>query len=89
MKSVGIDEDKLDIILQQSNGKVTAGDVYTIIMTPKKIISGGKDKSEDNIPEDSEWKFIWILVDHGDEGIEAQVLNVDTADTYYLVKVKD
>ena len=89
MKSVGLDGDKLDTILKQSNGKVTAGDVYTIVMTPKIIISDGEDKSEDNIPEDSKWKFIWIIVDHGDEGIEAQVLNVDTGDTYYLVKVKD
>jgi len=89
MKLVGLEESKLEAILDQSNGKLSSSDVYAIKMTPKKIISGGEDKSDTNIPEGTEWKFVWILVDHGDEGIEAQVVNVDTADTSYFVKVKD
>ena len=89
MKLVGLDESKLEAILDQSNGKLSSSDVYAIKMTPKKIISGGEDKSDTNIPEGTTWKFVWILVDHGDEGIEAQVVNVDTADTSYFVKVKD
>ena len=89
LKAVGIDPEKLDSIVEQSKGTVTANDVYAIIMTPEKIISNGEDKSETNFPPGSEWRFVWILVDHGEEGFEAQVLNVDNSDTYYLVKVKD
>lgn len=88
LKSIDIDEDKLDDIIQQSNGKVKAEDVYSIIMTPTKIITNGKDKSSTNISKNMKWKFVWIIVQHED-GIEAQVLNVDTSETSYFVKVKD
>ena len=89
MRLVGLKDDKLDAIIKQSRGKVSAGNIYSIILTPKKIISNGEDKSSVNIPSGTEWRFVWIIVDHGKEGIEAQVLNVNTSDTSYFVKIKD
>ena len=89
MKSVGLSESRLDSILDAHDGKVTASDVYSITLVPKKIISKGEDKSATNIPKGTKWKFVWVLIDHNNEGIEAEVLNVDTADTSYFVKVKD
>jgi len=89
LKSVGLDESKVDNIVSRSNGSVTANDIYAIVCTPTKIISGGEDKSSTNIPADSKWNYVWVVVDHGNEGIEAQVVNIDSAETTYYVKVKD
>lgn len=85
----GIDESKLDTIVSNSSGNVIVNDVYTIVCTPTKIISGGVDKSDTNIPEGTTWTYVWILVDHGAEGIEAQVLNTGNYDTSYYVKIAD
>lgn len=89
LTAAGIDESKLDVIVSNSSGKVTVNDVYTIICTPTKIISGGADKSDTNIPVGTTWKYVWILVDHGTEGIEAQVFNMGSYDTSYYVKIAD
>lgn len=89
LKSVGLDESKVDNIISSSNGNITANDIYAVVCTPTKIISGGIDKSSTNIPANSKWNYVWILIDHGAEGIEAQVLNVDTSETAYYVKIKD
>lgn len=88
LKSVGLDESKVESIVASSKGKTSSDDIYTVVMKPSKIISGGVDKSSTNISSD-DWKYVFILVDHGSEGIEAQVLNVNTYETHYLVKVKD
>lgn len=85
----GIDEGKLDTIISNSSGNVTADDVYTIVCTPTKIISGGVDKSETNIPAGTTWTYVWIIVDHGADGIEAQVLNTENYSTSYFVKITD
>ena len=87
--SVGLEESRLDAIMDENDGNVSASDIYSIILTPKKIVSGGEDKSSTNIPKGTKWKFVWTLINHKDEGIEAEVLNVDTADMSYFVKVKD
>lgn len=89
LAQAGLDESKVDSIISQSNGKVTSNDINTIIFTPTKIISGGVDKSATNIPEGTTWTYVWILVDHGSEGIEAQVLNMQTYYTSYYVKLSD
>lgn len=89
LAKVGLNENSIESITSQSGGKVTADNIHAIIMTPTKIISNGEDKSSTNIPEDSKWTYVWILVDHGSEGIEAQVLNVNTYDTSYYVKIND
>ena len=88
LKEVGLDEDKVDKIVANSSGTVTADNIYTIILTPSKIISDGEDKSDTNI-SGGDWHYVWIIVDHGKEGLEAQVLNAKTADISYYVKVKD
>lgn len=85
----GLDESKVDSIISQSNGKVTASDIYTIVFTPTKIISGGVDKSSTNIPANTTWTYVWIIVDHDSEGIEAQVLNMQTSTSSYYVKLED
>lgn len=89
LKSVGLDESKVDSIIAQSNGKVTSTDIYALSLTPTKIISGGVDKTSTNLPAGTKWKRVWILVNHGAEGIEAQTIDLDTAQTTYYVKVKD
>ena len=87
--SAGLDPDKLDKMMLQSNGQVTEDDVYIIICTPTKIISDGVDKSDTNIPEGTTLDFIWVLIDHGEEGIEAQIGNITTGQIYYFVKIAD
>ena len=84
---VGIEESKIEAIVSKNKG-IKETDIYTMILTPKKVISGGVDKSETNLGSE-DWHIVWILVDHGKEGIEGQQLNVKTADTSYYVKVKD
>lgn len=88
LKEVGLDEEKVDYIVANANGKVSANNIYTIIFTPLQIISGGIDKSSTNITGDT-WHMVWIIVDHGTEGLEAQMLNVKTAEMSYLVKLSD
>ena len=88
LKKVGLDENKVDAIIAQAGGKVTENDIYTIIFTPTKIISGGVDKSSTNIKGEV-WQMVWIIVDHGSEGLEAQMMNVTTGETAYLVKLSD
>ena len=84
---VGLEESKIDSLVAR-NKDITEKDIYTLIFTPKKIISGGEDKSSTNLGTE-DWHYVWILVDHGKEGIEGQVVNVKNANTSYFVKVKD
>ena len=87
LKSLGLDESKVDQIVANSNGKVTENDIYGIILTPTKIISGGVDKSSTNITGEN-WNYALVIVDHGSEGLEGQLLNTKSADTSYYVKIK-
>ncbi len=89
LQMVGIDESAIDRIISQSSKEISEDDINTIIMTPTKIISGGVDKSNTNIPDNSVWKYVWIIVNHGSEGIEAQTFNVLNYDVSYYVKIKD
>ena len=89
LASVGLDESKVDSIIAQSNGTISENDIYSMIMTPTKIFADGVDKSSTNIKEGQQWKAVWILVDHGVDGIEAQVLHLDDNETAYYVKLED
>ena len=73
--------------LSKSNN-ITENDIYSLILTPKKIISNGTDKSDTNIPDNSTWNYIWIIVDHGNEEIEGQAINTKNNDTSYYVKIE-
>ena len=84
---VGIEGSRIDAIVSRNKG-IKETDIYTIILTPKKIISGGEDKSSTNLGSE-DWQNVWILVDHGKEGIEGQSINVKSGDTSYYVKIKD
>ena len=88
LKEVGLDESRVDYIVANADGKVSSDNIYTIIFTPSKVISGGVDKSATNMTGE-DWHMVWIIVDHGSEGLEAQVMNVKTAETAYLVKIND
>ena len=85
-KEVGIKESKFDDILKKG---ATYNDIYTVVMTPTKIISGGVDKSSTNIKDGQKFRQIWIIVDHGSQGIEGQVYDVDSNSIGYFVKIKD
>lgn len=89
LASVGIDSSKADDIIKRSNGNVTANDIYTIVCTPEKIIADGIDKSSTNIEDGATWKYVFVVVDHGDEGIECQAINLSTSEVAYYVKLKD
>ena len=84
---VGISTDKIDEIVAKSSGTVKEEDIYTLILKPTKKIAGGQDSTQELTSE--EWNIVWILVDHGAEGIEAQQLNVKTSSTAFYVKIKD
>ncbi len=89
LQLAGLDENRMDTIFAQSKGKVTSDDIYAIVCTPSKIISGGVDKSSTNINADTKWTLVWIIIDHGTEGIEGQMINMNTYDVGYYVKIKD
>lgn len=83
---VGIDEYKIENIISKNKG-IKEKDIYTIIVKPNKLISEGTDKTDTLNKEDI--NTIWILVDHGKEGIEAQKINVATKEITHYVKIKD
>lgn len=89
LKVAGLDVNKVKDICDHSDGKVTPEDIYTIVCKPSKIISGGEDKSATNMDSDTAWTLIWIIVDHGEDGIEGQVLNLSNYEQTYYVKVLD
>ena len=89
IEMVGLNAAAVDEIISRSEGKVTEDSIYTIICTPKKIISGGVDKSDTNIPEGQTLTYVWVLVDYGEEGVEAQTIHLSSYDIYYYVKVED
>lgn len=83
--AIGMDENKIDTIIANNTVGLTEEDFYTVICTPTKLVLNGEDKSSDGFVKN----YIWILIDHGDEGIEAQILNVSSNLTGYYVKVSD
>ena len=87
LNTLGISESKIEDLVIGSN--VSDENIYAIEFTPNTIISNGIDKSSTNIPENTKWTYVWVLVDHGSEGIEARVLNVDTEKVTYYVKLAD
>ena len=78
----------LSTFVSKTKKDIDLEDVYSLVLTPERIISSGEDKSSE-IPENTEWKLVWILVNHKKEGIEAQVLNIDSNEYSYYFKVKD
>lgn len=88
LKSVGLTEENLKNVLSSANGKVSQNDIYAIICTPTKLISDGQDKSS-TISKDVKLKEVWIVISHNEEGIEGQVLNLNTYGTSYYVKIED
>ena len=88
LKSVGLTEENLKNVLASANGKVSQNDIYAIICTPTKLISDGQDKSS-TISEEAKLKEVWIVINHNDEGIEGQTLNLNTYGTSYYVKIED
>ena len=88
LKLIGIDESRMENILYQGNGTVTEDSVYGIVLHPKKIYADGEDKSETNM-SGKDWHYVWIIVNHGSEGLEGQIGNVDTAVEQFYIKSRD
>ncbi len=87
--AAGLDSSKIDKIISDSKGQITENDIVTITGIPKKLIINGVDKSSENITAESKITLIWIMVGHGTEGIEGQVLNLNNYSTSYYVKLTD
>ena len=49
----------------------------------------GEDKTSEKITGEEEWKYAWILVNRGEEGIEGQIANMNTGSVYYFFKTQD
>lgn len=88
LDEVGISDENVERLIKNSSGKVTKDDLYALVLTPSKVIVDGEDKSSTNI-SGGDWHYVWILIDHGSEGIEAQILNTKNYDTSYYVKTSD
>lgn len=84
----GYTQEQLDSMVKKGEGKVTYDDIYLLIMTPSKVISGGIDKSSTNIPDDFKFEKAFVIVNHGTEGLEGQMLDINTSEIDYYVKVK-
>lgn len=89
LRLLGVSETKINELINSMKGELTEQDVYTVICTPIKLIENGIDVSATKITEKVEWKFVWILKNHGSEGIEAEFLNIETADVLHYVKLAD
>ena len=87
----GIDAFGLNSSSVGANSDVPEDNYYAVTLYPEQIISGGVDKSDTNIPEGMELKYVWVVINHGDEGIEGQLLDLNgaTYDTYEYVKAAD
>lgn len=88
-RRANINADKLDEIISKSKGSLTEKDIYTVICTPTKMIENDMDKSNEKITKQIEWTYVWIVCNHGKEGIEGQMINMETATPLYYVKVED
>lgn len=88
LELAGYDESKVEEIVDRSEGKIDEEDIYTLVCTPTKVITGGIDKSDTNIPEGQTLTYVWILVEYSD-GIEAQVLDLLQSDVSYYLKIKE
>ena len=80
--NVGLDSDS---IINNSDGLITEEDIYTLTMTTIKEVTNGEEK----IGLNQNYNQVWILKNHGTEGIEAQVVDIDQPITTYYVKVSD
>lgn len=89
VKMAGLNADGVEEMINMSDGKITEDDVYTIICTPTKMVQNGIDKTREKITEEVEWTYVWVVCDHGKEGIEGQMINASTAQILYYVKVED
>lgn len=75
-------------IVDRSNGTVTSDSICSLVLKPTKIIINGEDQSSEMLPT-QDWKYVWILINHGDDGIEGQVANISTGSTFYFLKTTD
>lgn len=89
LRLLGYSEDKINKLINLMTGDLTEQDIYTVICTPTKLIENGIDASATKITEKVEWNFLWILKSHGNDGIEAEFLNIKTTDILHYVKISD
>ena len=81
LDDLGITLDRIDVLLRNSNGKVTEDNVYSMHLHPTYLISGGIDKT-DTLTSQFDMKLLFIYIDENN----AQAFNYTTGDTYYFIK---
>lgn len=81
LDDLGITQDRVDILVRNSNGKVTEENVYSLHLHPTYLISGGVDKSN-TLKDDYDMNLLFIYIDENN----AQALNFTNGDSFYLVK---
>lgn len=82
----GLDENKVDEIINSSNGKISEENLCVVTSIIEEFVNDGVPQELE--PNQSVTQ-VWIIVDHEDEGIEAQVFNANNNSFYYYVKTKD
>lgn len=81
LDDLGITEDRIEVLLINSKGKVSEENVYSIHLHPTYLKSNGVDKT-DTLTEKFDMKLLFVYVDES----YAQSFNYTTGDSYYFVK---
>ena len=62
---------------------------YHIVCRPYGVIIDGEDRTSENMDENEEFTVLWLIVDHGAEGIEGLASDTDRREINSYVKIKD
>lgn len=85
LEKVGIDSEEIDQIFNMNIGNISVDNVYITTYTPEEKVVNGIDVV-DTVDERTE---VWVLVDHGREGIQAINIDIENQEFSSYVKVKD
>ena len=86
--AAGLTEEEIDKAIADSDGTITESDFHTLLLVPTKYYTEGKDAT-DQIEGGTKWLYVWIFVDHDDEGLEGQIVSINSQAYAYYVKMKD
>jgi hypothetical protein len=89
ISSLGITSERIDAFKKNLDPNISDDMIYSLVLTPSKLVSNGIDKSNTDTKGGVTWLSVWVLVDHGVDGIEAQVYHADDNQTAYYVKLED
>lgn len=84
--ALGISQDKVDNLTQQSDGQVTINDIYYLELRPEILHTDGTTKTQEDTSTDTTFKILFVVT--GSDS--AQMVNFTTdSSTIYLKKVAD